>query len=70
MAEPVVSMTTLKYWTGWVIVGGIVLIIARIFLIQPIVEACRPPLPKPLSILWHPVAPITDWTPHTSTVLR
>ncbi len=24
----------------------------------------------PVGILWHTATPITDWTPHTSTVLR
>jgi len=41
MSGPVVTMTTLEYWTRWAIAGGIALLLARWILVQPIVEACR-----------------------------
>lgn len=39
--EPVVQMTALQYWTRWAIAGGIALLAARVFLVQPILEALR-----------------------------
>jgi len=41
MSGPIVTMTPFQYWARWAIVGAVFLVIARWFLVQPIVEACR-----------------------------
>ena len=39
--HPVVSMTTFTYWSRWAIAGIVALAAARLFLVQPILDALK-----------------------------
>ena len=39
--HPVVEMTTFTYWSRWAIAGGIALLLARLVLVQPILDALK-----------------------------
>lgn len=38
---PVVEMTRFEYWRDWMLAGGIALLLARFFLVQPILDALK-----------------------------
>ncbi len=39
--EPVVEMSTFTYWSRWAIAGIVALAAARLFLVQPIIDAIK-----------------------------